>query len=93
MIGTPGFLAELIDRLLGIAEKVQSNAAYKLLVAGVARGEKAEQLQTAGVAAKSQLLKFQLQMYDLEDLFADPDQTEFMIVTIATELAIRESVR
>lgn len=93
MLGTPGFLAELIDRLLAIAEKVQSNAAYKMLIAGVARGDRAEQIQTAGTAAKSNLLTFQLQMYDLEDLFANPDQTEFMIVTVPTELAVRESVR
>ena len=32
-------------------------------------------------------------MYDLEDLFADPTSTEFLIVTIGTELAVRESVR
>jgi arsenite-transporting ATPase len=38
-------------------------------------------------------LKFQFQMYDLEDLFSNPDQTEFLIVTVPTELAVRESVR
>jgi arsenite-transporting ATPase len=94
MLGTPGFLAELIDRLLAIAEKIQSNPAYRMLIAGVAsRGNRAEQLESAGTAAKSQLLSFQLQMYDLEDLFANPYQTEFLIVTVPTELAARESVR
>ena len=29
----------------------------------------------------------------MEDLFANPDQTEFLIVTVPTELAVRESVR
>lgn len=32
-------------------------------------------------------------MWDLEDLFSNPDQTEFLIVTVPTELAVRESVR
>jgi arsenite-transporting ATPase len=32
-------------------------------------------------------------MWDLEDLFSDPETTEFMIVTVPTELAVRESVR
>jgi anion-transporting ArsA/GET3 family ATPase len=32
-------------------------------------------------------------MYDLEDMFADPETTEFLVVTIGTELAVRESVR
>jgi arsenite/tail-anchored protein-transporting ATPase len=90
MLSTPGFLAELIERLLIISDKVNSNAAVRLLVASSARSE---DLETATATAKSTLLSFQLQMYDLEDLFADPYQTEFIIVTIPTELAIRESTR
>jgi arsenite/tail-anchored protein-transporting ATPase len=90
MLSTPGFLAELIERLLAIAEKVNSNAAVRMLVAGSA---KSEELETAAVTAKSTLLSFQMQMYDLEDLFADPFQTEFIIVTVPTELAVRESTR
>jgi arsenite-transporting ATPase len=93
MLSTPGFLAELIDRLLAIAEKVNSNTAVKIFIASTARGDKAEQLESAATIAKSQLLTFQIQMYDLEDLFANPDQTEFLIVTVPTELAVRESVR
>ena len=50
-------------------------------------------LDDAGESAKAALLKFQVSMYDLEDLFADPTTTEFLIVTIATELAVRESAR
>lgn len=92
MLSTPGFLADLIDRLLTIARKVNSNAAVKMFIAGATGGDN-EQMEAAGTAAKSQLISFQLQMYDLEDLFANPDQTEFLIVTIPTELAARESVR
>ncbi len=44
-------------------------------------------------SAKQALLSFQIQMYELEDLFSDKDKTEFLIVTIPTELAVRESVR
>jgi arsenite/tail-anchored protein-transporting ATPase len=90
MLSTPGFLAELIDRLLAIADKVNSNVAVKLLVAGSA---KRDEIETAAITAKSTLLSFQMQMYDLEDLFADPFQTEFIIVTVPTELAVRESTR
>jgi arsenite-transporting ATPase len=90
MLSTPGFLAELIERLLVIAEKVNSNTAVKMLMSGSARGE---DFETAAATAKSTLLSFQLQMYDLEDLFADAEQTEFLIVTVATELAARESIR
>lgn len=94
MLSTPGFLAELIDRLLEIAQKINSNAAVKMFISNAAgRSGKKGEVEAAGTTAKSQLLSFQLQMYDLEDLFANPEQTEFLIVTIATELAIRESAR
>merc|ERR1712137_1178872 len=56
-------------------------------------GSNQEELESKALAAKSQLLGFQNQMYDLEDMFANPDQTEFLIVTVPTELAVRESVR
>eukprot|EP00529_Nitzschia_sp_RCC80_P017923 CAMPEP_0113449822 /NCGR_PEP_ID=MMETSP0014_2-20120614/5505_1 /TAXON_ID=2857 /ORGANISM="Nitzschia sp." /LENGTH=853 /DNA_ID=CAMNT_0000341127 /DNA_START=229 /DNA_END=2790 /DNA_ORIENTATION=- /assembly_acc=CAM_ASM_000159 len=94
MISTPGFIAELIERLLEIAQKVNSNAAVKMFISSAAaRSGNKEEVEAAATTAKSQLLSFQLQMYDLEDLFANPDQTNFLIVTIATELAVRESVR
>ena len=92
MLSTPAFLADLIDRLLTIAQKVNSNAAVKILISSAAKGN-TEQVESAGAAAKSKLLSFQLQMFDLEDMFANPDQTEFLIVTVPTELAVRESVR
>lgn len=92
MLSTPGFLAELIDRVLILSEKVNSNAAVKMLINTVAGG-KQEELEATTTAAKSTLLNFQLQMYDLEDMFANADQTEFLIVTVATELAVRETVR
>jgi arsenite/tail-anchored protein-transporting ATPase len=92
MLSTPGFIAELIDRLLVIAQKVNSNAAVKMLITSAAGGNM-EDMEAAGAAAKSKLLSFQLQMYDLEDMFANPFQTEFLIVTVPTELAVRESTR
>ena len=90
MLSTPSFLAELIERLLAIAEKVNSNAAIRMLITTSASSQ---EIETAAATAKSTLLSFQLQMYDLEDLFADPYSTEFLIVTVPTELAVRESTR
>ena len=90
MLSTPSFLADLIERVLAIAQKVNSNAAVKMLITSAAGGE---DIDAAAEAAKSTLLSFQLQMWDLEDLFADADQTEFLIVTVPTELAVRESIR
>eukprot|EP00980_Cylindrotheca_fusiformis_P009160 scaffold1993_cov107-Cylindrotheca_fusiformis.AAC.4 len=92
MLSTPGFVADLIDRLLTISRKINSNVAVKMLIAGATSGD-TDQLEAAGTAAKSQLISFQLGMYDLEDLFSNADQTEFLIITVPTELAVRESVR
>jgi len=50
-------------------------------------------IDSSAESAKQALLSFQIQMYELEDLFSDQGKTEFLIVTIPTELAVRESVR
>jgi arsenite-transporting ATPase len=90
MLSTPGFLADLMDRILKISKKINQNPAIKMLIASAASGE---DMEAATAKAESTLLSFQLQMWDLEDLFSDPETTEFMIVTVPTELAVRESVR
>lgn len=90
MLSTPGFLSDLIDRLLRISDKINSNSVVKMFIGGSARRE---EINAAVETSKSTLLSFQFQMYDLEDLFADAEQTEFLIVTVPTELAVRESIR
>jgi len=92
MLSTPAFIAELIDRVLNLAKKVNSNATLKMLINSAA-GSNQEDMESTAMAARSSLLNFQFQMYDLEDMFANADQTEFVIVTVPTELAVRESVR
>merc|ERR550539_2115428 len=52
-----------------------------------------DELDEKARAARQALVNFQFQMYDLEDLFSNAEQTEFLIVTVPTELAVRESVR
>lgn len=90
MLSTPGFLADLIDRILAISRKINQNPAIKMMIQSAARGE---DIEAATAKAESTLLSFQIQMWDLEDMFADPETTEFLIVTVPTELAVRESVR
>ena len=74
MLSTPGFLADLIDRLLSISEKINSNAAVKLFINSSRRRD---EIKAAIESSKSTLYKFQFQMYDLEDLFTDAERTEF----------------
>lgn len=88
MLSTPGFIADLIERLIRISDKINSNAAVRMFLS-----TRTEDVEGTVEASKSKLLSFQFQMYDLEDLFADAESTEFLIVTVPTELAIRESAR
>ncbi|KAL3766771.1 hypothetical protein ACHAWU_007434 [Discostella pseudostelligera] len=96
MLTTPSFLADLIEKILMVTRKLNSNAAIKMLLSSAIARNTNNNLnldEVAAESAKNALLKFQVSMYDLEDMFADPTSTEFLIVTIGTELAVRESVR
>merc|ERR1712232_458472 len=98
MLSTPTFLAELIDRVLAISQKINSNSMVKMLItSGIANsgiaGAATTDIDTMTEQAKTKLLSFQMQMYDLEDIFSNAEQTEFLVVTIPTELAVRESIR
>lgn len=90
MLSTPSFLAELIEKLLKIANKINDNAAIRMFISG-STGSK--DWESAAAQARSTLLNFQFKMYDLEDLFANAERTEFLVVTVPTELAVRESMR
>merc|ERR1711976_72839 len=90
MLSTPGFISELIDKVLAIATKVNSNPMVKMMLTNAANGE---DFDDTAAAAKKALLNFQFQMYDLEDIFVNEEQTEFLIITVPTELAVRESIR
>merc|ERR1711971_1553805 len=85
MLGTPGLLSGLIEKTLRISEKLNSNFLFKMFLSSTPDNENfIKNLQSA----RKNLVKFQFQMYDLEELFSDPEKLEFMIVTIPTELAI-----
>lgn len=92
MLSTPGFISELIDKVLSISNKINSNSMLKMMISNAA-GSSKDDLGEKAQAARKALLDFQFQMYDLEDLFSNADQTEFLIVTVPTELAVRESIR
>jgi arsenite-transporting ATPase len=93
MLSTPSFIVELIDRVLSIADKVNSNPTVKLFLSGAAAARGVQSLDDTADAAKAELISFQMQMYDLDEIFSNEAQTEFLIVTIPTQLAVRESIR
>jgi arsenite-transporting ATPase len=62
-----------------------------MMISSAVSGE--ADVNNSAQSAKQALLSFQIQMYELEDLFSNQEKTEFLIVTIPTELAVRESVR
>eukprot|EP00549_Striatella_unipunctata_P011191 CAMPEP_0118690000 /NCGR_PEP_ID=MMETSP0800-20121206/9817_1 /TAXON_ID=210618 ORGANISM="Striatella unipunctata, Strain CCMP2910" /NCGR_SAMPLE_ID=MMETSP0800 /ASSEMBLY_ACC=CAM_ASM_000638 /LENGTH=427 /DNA_ID=CAMNT_0006587491 /DNA_START=71 /DNA_END=1354 /DNA_ORIENTATION=+ len=92
MLSTPAFVSQFIDSILKVGRKLGSSSAVNMLLQSATSGSSVDK-DAVMEKAKSKLISFQLQMYDLEDLFADGQNTEFMIVTVPTELAVRESVR
>jgi len=96
MIDTPGFVVDLIDSVLAVSKKIDSNPIVKMMIQG-AISSGADKNNNGGDSsveeAREALSMFRSRMYDLEDVFADVSNTEFMVVTIPTELAVRESCR
>jgi anion-transporting ArsA/GET3 family ATPase len=79
--------------VLSIAEKVNSNPTVKLFLSGAAAARGVQSLDDTANAAKAELISFQMQMYDLDEIFSNEAQTECLIVTIATQLAVHERIR
>lgn len=91
MLDTPGFVAGLINKVLDVSRRINANPVARAMIASGGGG--GVDLEETGTAARAALASFQLQMYDLEDVLSDADRTEFLVVSIPTELAVRESVR
>ena len=64
-----------IDTLMAITNKLNSNSMVRMLLSSQTN---LEDWDDTAQAAKSALLKFQFQMYDLEDLFANAPAISYL---------------
>ena len=83
MLTFPRYIDGVIEKVIRVADRVKPTA---MMVNG--------NLKESDIAdAKSKLVGFQIKMFELDDIIADKDTTEFAVVTIATDLAVKETVR
>ena len=83
MLTFPRFVDGLIEKVVRVAERVKSTA--MMLNSNIKEDDVED--------AKMKLLGFQLKMFELDELFADPELCEFVIVTIPTDMAVKETER
>eukprot|EP00638_Chattonella_subsalsa_P012235 CAMPEP_0117791916 /NCGR_PEP_ID=MMETSP0948-20121206/9138_1 /TAXON_ID=44440 /ORGANISM="Chattonella subsalsa, Strain CCMP2191" /LENGTH=693 /DNA_ID=CAMNT_0005622053 /DNA_START=210 /DNA_END=2290 /DNA_ORIENTATION=+ len=92
LLSFPDFLGDFFERLIRIRDRLKASSAVFNLVSQVVSKDSAFKSSNVG-EAKDRLREVQLKMFELEELFRDEDQTEFVVVTIPTTLALEESKR
>jgi len=95
LLSLPSFLDDFLERLIALRKKLSGATAMLSMFTGSGGGG-AGSGQGDGANFEEQrdrLRDLQVQMFALEDLLKDQDQTQFIIVTIPTELAMAESER
>lgn len=89
----PDFLDRFLEQAISLRSKL---ASARGLVGNVTRmftGGKRVNTDAALDTAAERVAKYREKMTHLSDLFRDPSRTEFVVVTIATALAVAESRR
>lgn len=83
MLTFPRYIDGVIEKVIKVAERVKPTA--MMLNSNL----KDEDIQDA----KTKLISFQLKMFELDEMLGDPDTSQFCVVTIPTELAVKETIR
>jgi len=78
MLTFPRYIDGVIGKVLKITDMVTPTA---IMINGNLKEEDIEE-------AKCKLLGFQLKMFELDEMFTDPDKFGFCVVTIPTDLAL-----
>lgn len=90
----PDFLDKFLTQALALRERLNS---AKGLVGNVTKmfmgWDKKVDANSALEKASKRVASYRDRMIELSDLFRDPERTEFVVVTIATVLAVEESKR
>eukprot|EP00613_Pedinella_sp_CCMP2098_P075329 CAMPEP_0171912298 /NCGR_PEP_ID=MMETSP0993-20121228/10973_1 /TAXON_ID=483369 /ORGANISM="non described non described, Strain CCMP2098" /LENGTH=815 /DNA_ID=CAMNT_0012546069 /DNA_START=46 /DNA_END=2493 /DNA_ORIENTATION=+ len=96
LLSFPRFLDDFLEKLIALRAKLKGASAVLNMFSG---GGGSSQTDGGGgeaadaEGAKDRLREFQVRMYALEDLLTDPSKSEFVVVTVPTELAVAETER
>ena len=88
----PEFLDKFLTQALALRERLKNAKGIVSNVAKMFVGQRANVKQALDVAAE-RVAVYRDKMVQLSELFCDPERTEFVVVTIATVLAVEESKR
>ncbi|CAN8074668.1 unnamed protein product, partial [Agarophyton chilense] len=92
LLAFPDFLDRFLAQALALREKLLGARAMLGSVANMLAGKKTD-LSAALRNAAARIEAYRKKMVALSDLFRDPARAEFVVVTIATVLAVEESKR
>ncbi|KAI0563928.1 Anion-transporting ATPase [Gracilaria domingensis] len=92
LLSFPDFLDKFLAQALALREKLHGARAMLGSVANMFVGKKTD-LNAALSNASKRVQAYREKMIELSDLFRDPARAEFVVVTIATVLAVEESKR
>lgn len=95
LLSFPEFLDDFLGRVIRVRDKLAGPASLLRMFSGGSRSKRAEGMQDEGgmEEKKDKLREFQYKMMQLNDLLHDPEEAEFVVVTIPTELAVVETER
>lgn len=88
----PDFLDKFLTQALSFRDKLNNAQGLVGNVAKMFVGKKVDVNKALEIASK-RVAEYRDKMIALSDLFRDPERTEFVVVTIATVLAVEESKR
>ncbi|PXF45716.1 putative arsenical pump-driving ATPase [Gracilariopsis chorda] len=92
LLAFPDFLDTFLAQALALREKLHAARTMLGSVANIFVGRKAD-INAALTRAAERVEAYRQKMVELSDLFRDPSRAEFIVVTIATVLAVEESKR
>jgi len=92
LLSFPDFIGDFFERLIRIRDRLKASSVMFNLVSQ-ALSQEAGMKSKKVSEAKDRLREIQLKVFELEELFKDETQTQFVVVTIPTALALAESKR
>lgn len=93
LLAFPDFLDKFLGQALALRQKLASARGVIGTVSKMFMGGRKQNLDGALDTAAERVSAYRLKMTALAELFRDPSRSEFVVVTIATGLAVAESKR
>lgn len=91
LLSFPEFLEQFFERLMVVRDRLGVATSFLRMFGGGGAATQEDDDETK--PKRDRLKEFQFKMIELDDLLHDPERTEFVVVTIPTEMAVAETER